>query len=65
MTVHHAVIEKSCPKNADQFDWTQIQFQLLKRPVKNRLVKKNKITKTTKEIMLVCFKQKHNRIIYL
>lgn len=35
MTVHHAVIE-----NADQFDWTWIQFQLLKRPVKSSLVKK-------------------------
>lgn len=27
MPVHHAVFEKSCPKNSDQFDWTWIQFQ--------------------------------------
>lgn len=53
------------PQNADQFDWTWIQFQLFKRPVKNSLVKKNKITSTTKVIMLACFKQKDNRIIYL
>lgn len=53
---------KVMPKNADRFDWTWIQFQLLKRPVKNSLVKKNKITKPSKMITFACFKQKHNRI---
>lgn len=55
------------PKNADQFDWTWIRFQLFRRPIKayKGLVKKNKITKTTKVIKFACFKWKHNRILYL
>jgi len=53
------------PKNADQFDWTWIHFQLLERALKNSLVKKNKRTKTTKVIMFACFKQKCNIVIYL